>query len=682
MTPSNLLNFGKSPVAKSVTAALLLTCAMPSQAVRFEIGDFEVSFDSTFTYGESYRVEDRDWDNLVGKSNNLNNNLDWVNNQYSQGQIWAMPGSYSTNGDLANLNYDSGEAFSKLFKGSHELDVRYSNDLGDFGFFGRGMYFYDFEMMDSSRPYTNPLTGQTIDPCDDDEAKDEVCRDVRLLDAFVYADMYVGDTPVSIRVGDQLIGWGESTLISHGISEINPVDIARLRAPGSELKEAFIPFGAVWASVGFTENFNVEAFYQYRWEKSLLPAAGSYFSNNDFAGSGGHLSNIQLGFGATADTSLATTLAGANAIGADIRAALASGDMAAVQSIIAGDYISLARAVTLRDINENAEIQPEDGGQYGVRFSYFFPELNDTELSLYYVNYHSRRPVISGVTADFTGAALMSDAQLLAGGIDTTNYTDLKAFAKAQFEYTEDISMYAMSFNTTVGLTSVAGEISYRQDEPMQIDDVELLFAAVPQQLANAGLAPFLDGISQMDVYQPGETAQGYIELDTLQAQVTLTHLWGPTFGASQFTTLLEIGGISIEDMPDEDVLRLNGPGGARSGSEGPLIDALFGGTETNPFPTDNAWGYRVLAMLDYNDVFMGVNMKPRVVFSHDVDGITPDPLFLFIEERKSISAGITFDYQARWSADITYNAFFGGVGTTNQSEDRDYVSFNIKYSI
>ncbi|MFQ3190772.1 MAG: hypothetical protein ACI936_001907, partial [Paraglaciecola sp.] len=58
------------------------------------------------------------------------------------------------------------------------------------------------------------------------------------------------------------------------------------------------------------------------------------------------------------------------------------------------------------------------------------------------------------------------------------------------------------------------------------------------------------------------------------------------------------------------------------------------------------------------------------------------DPLFMFIEGRKSMSLGLTFDYQSRWSADINYNSFFGGVGTTNKMEDHDYVSLSIKYSI
>ncbi|TLU68057.1 DUF1302 domain-containing protein [Thalassotalea litorea] len=688
MKQNALVKFCKSSVAKGIAAGLLSLTATQAHAVNFDLGDFEISFDSTFSYGESWRTENRNWDDHIGKSNNLKNNLDWINNDYSQEQIWALPGSYSTNGDMGNLNFDAGEAFSRVFKGSHELDIRY----GDFGFFARGLYFYDFELMDGARPFNNVLDGSTYHPCDDKDAKEEVCADVRLLDAFVYADFDIGDTPVSVRVGQQVISWGESTLISHGISEINPVDIARLRAPGAELKEAFIPFGAVWASFGVTENFNVEAYYQYQWENSILPAPGTYFSTNDFAGSGGYTNNIQLGFGSAPDMNLDTLYGMLQQAGELARA----GDAANAGNMLVG----LSRAVTLRatgdgdqavnaDGSLNGNVLPEDGGQYGLRLSYFFPELNDMELSLYYMNYHSRRPVISGVTANYTmlGQDIMTVANPEFG---IGNVTDLNVFSKAQLFYPEDINLYGLSFNTTVGITSVAGEVSYRQDEPLQIDDVELLFAAVPQQLANAGLAPFLDGISQMkkadgSEFQQGETAQGWVESDTLQAQVTLTHLFGPSFGASQMTGLIEVGGINIMDMPDEDVLRLNGPNTSRSGTsseDNPFIGPLFGGTETNMFPTEFAWGYRVVGKLDYNDVFAGVNVSPRVVFSHDVKGVTPDPLFLFVEDRKSVALTVAFDYQSRWSADISYNAFFGGAGTINQVEDRDFVSFNVKYSI
>ncbi|WP_068545253.1 DUF1302 domain-containing protein [Thalassotalea crassostreae] len=681
MKPSTFAKFGKSSIAKSVTAGLLMLSATQANAVTFEWGNISGSIDSTFSYGESWRTENRNWD-TIGKSNNLRNNIDWSNGGPEQGDIWLLgEGSYSTNGDLGNLNYDSGEAFSRMFKGSHELDIQYSADWGDIGFFGRGMYFYDFEMMDGERPYTHPVTGKTMDPCDDDDAKEEVCRDVRLLDAFVFADFYIGDTPVSIRIGDQVIGWGESTLISHGISEINPVDIAALRAPGSELKEAFIPFGAIWASFGVTENFNIEAFYQYRWEKTVLPAPGSYFSTNDFAGSGGHLNNVQLGFGGLVDRNLEQFISELNGIGDRLRA----GDLTAV-----GDYTGMLTNQGLKGNGSRGENTPDDGGQYGLKFSYFFPELNDTELALYYINYHSRRPTFSGISANLDPTAVGADIGMISeGAITEDNYLDLNLFGKAYLNYKEDIKLYGLSFNTAIGLTSVAGEVSYREDEPLQIDDVELLFAAIPDQALRAVGTPEVLRLSQMPYQLPqmngdveSRNIQGHIELDTVQYQTTLTHLFGPSLGAGQMVGLFEIGGINILDMPGHDELRLNGPATDRSGSSRTIMEAVQDGPETNPFPDDFAWGYKVLVKLDYSDAFWSLNVSPRIVFSHDVEGITPDPLFLFVEERKSISLGLTFDYQSTMSFDINYNSFFDGVGTTNQLEDRDFVSFNFKYSI
>lgn len=74
--------------------------------------------------------------------------------------------------------------------------------------------------------------------------------------------------------------------------------------------------------------------------------------------------------------------------------------------------------------------------------------------------------------------------------------------------------------------------------------------------------------------------------------------------------------------------------------------------------------------------------MNARATFAHDVDGITPDPMYLFVEDRKSASLTLTLDYQSKWAASASYNAFWGGIGTINTLSDRDFISFNIKYSI
>lgn len=707
--------FVRSTLALGVASALLALSATSAQAATFNFDDVEVVFDSTFSYGASWRAEDRDWD-TISKVNHPR--FDWTNYSafnnpiYTGSQIWSQPGAYSSNGDAGNLNYDQGDVFSEVFRGTHELSIA----KDDIGFFGRFTYFYDSALMDHEVAYTNPLSGNKVDPCADDEAKELACRDIRVLDAYVYGNFALNDgaNPLSIRVGNQVLSWGESTFIQHGIN-ITPIDVGVARSPGAELKEAYIPVGMAWASLGVTENLTAEVFYQYDWKNSYLPVPGSYFSTNDFAGEGGYNQNIQLGFAGNPDIDLDFLVSEMNLLSQNAPALLAAltnpASTAAQRAAAVNAMLAYSTKVTLRPQGAAGEIEPEDGGQYGIKLEYFSPELNDTEFAVYHMNYHSRTPLISGIASDFRVGVdangqplgvIQSLAYLAAnqGNINKENINELDVFSKGLIQYPEDIKLYGFSFNTTVEGTSVAGELSYRQDEPLQIDDVEILYAGMPEQLAIAGLRPELEGISQIGRYDgrkvgPGQFAQGYILSDTTQAQITVTHLFGPMWIADNFSMLAEVGGIKINDMPDQSVLRLNGPNTDRSGgpllgtiNNGPLVNkdgvhtALSNGAETNPFPTASAWGYRLLAKADFNDVFAGINMSHRVVFSHDVNGITPDPLFMFSKDKKSVGYTVAFDYLNRWSSEFSYNAFWGGVGTTNNTADRDFVSFNIKYSI
>jgi len=698
--------FNKSVLAAGISIALSTLAIPAAHAVSINWGEIEGSFDSTFSAGISWRTESRDYDNLIGKSNNPNNGLDWSNytafgnTKYLSSEIFAKDGGYSTNGDLANLAWAKGDAFSQTLKGLHELDLSYRN----YGLFVRGMYYKDFAL-DSALNYTRELdigtdTERSIDVCRDDDAADTACSDIRLLDAYVTADYDWGDVPVSFRVGQQVISWGESALISHGISSINAVDVGRLRTPGAELKEAFIPQGMVSFSAGLTDNLSMELFYQYQWEPIVVPVGGTYFASNDFVSEGGQFNAVQLGFSGNPDIDLDFIVSEM----VNLSKILQTPGMTAADQVSA--MLAYPTKVTLKVDTEEAD----DDGQYGIKFSYF---VEDTEFGFYHMNYHSRRPIISGQAANFTNQALFADITTLVtldatgGVIDADVVNNLESFSKAKIVYPEDIKLYGFSFNTTIGNTSVAGEIAHRVDEPLQIDDVELLFAAMPQQLANAAAASynaingtsltcadaavqadarcFYEGISQMDTVDPGGVADGYVLLDTTQAQINFTHLFGPTLGADNLIVFAEVGGVWIHGMPNPEERRLNGPGTSRSASyEGleSVILATHNGPETNPFPTDFAWGYRLVLKTEHNNIFSGVNASTQLVFSHDVDGITPDPIYLFTEGSKSIGASLTFDYQNRWSATVGYNAFWGGKGTINAMEDKDFASFSIKYSI
>jgi hypothetical protein len=83
----------------------------------------------------------------------------------------------------------------------------------------------------------------------------------------------------------------------------------------------------------------------------------------------------------------------------------------------------------------------------------------------------------------------------------------------------------------------------------------------------------------------------------------------------------------------------------------------------------------------ELSNVMGAFNLKPKVVFSHDVKGITPDPLFLFHEDKKSINTGLDIQYQDV-TFNMSYSAYWDGVGRVNQLSDRDFVSFSIKYSL
>jgi len=71
------------------------------------------------------------------------------------------------------------------------------------------------------------------------------------------------------------------------------------------------------------------------------------------------------------------------------------------------------------------------------------------------------------------------------------------------------------------------------------------------------------------------------------------------------------------------------------------LDNARYG---NHGFVTANSWGYRLRAIADYNNVFAGINLKPNLSFSHDVDGYGPNGLFN--EGSKAVSIGLDAEYQ------------------------------------
>ena len=628
-----------SPLALAVAGALAAFAASDAQAIEFNRGEFSGSFDTTVTYGLSARTEDPDPD-LIGKAQFTPTLFAQVAALQAQGRYLearalqiAAPGRFSVNGDDGDLKYDDGDLFSNAIKLTSEFSVNWR----DSGAFVRATYFYDFE-----NEGRDDLT---------EAAQEKVGSDFKLLDAFVFHNFEIGEGSTgSVRVGRQVVSWGESTFIQNGINVISPIDVSKLRVAGAELKEAFLPVDSLWASFSLTQNLSIEGVYLLEWEETEPDPSGTYFSTNDFATIGG--TYAMLGFGTVPqpvnDPTLFYNVCQSGAAG-----------FGRSDTGLPASLIGPACGAAFPRVEDR---KASDSGQYGAALRYFASELWETEFGFYYLKYHSRLPLISGFAV--TSQAPSSGRVLI--------------------EYPEDIDLYGVSWNTTLPAgVAFQGEISYRDGAPLQIDDVEVLFAGL-SPLNSFIAAPQNRFISQLGTFAPGEYIQGWERHEISQFQSTFTKVFGPGnfLAAEQLALVGEVGATKVWDLPSHDVLRYNGDGTDTGGgpdiTTGQLRNPV---TQVNGFPTQFSWGYRLAARADYNNVFGSpVNMSPRLAFNHDVNGITPGPGGNFLEGRKSATIGVEGNYLSAWSADLSYTTFFGA-GNLNLISDRDFLSFSVKYS-
>jgi hypothetical protein len=458
--------------------------------------------------------------------------------------------------------------------------------------------------------------------------------------------------------------------------------VSKLRVAGAELKEAFLPIDMVWASFSFTENLSMEALVMTEFEEIEIDPAGTYFSSNDFATPGG--TYVMLGFGTSPQPVMDPGLYAATCLGAG--SSIFNSDLFEQYTQQLGSQAAAAAAVTVgcrssvpRLPNRNAR----DDGQWGVAVRYFADWLGDTDFGFYFLNYHSRLPLLSGYKTNITPAQL-------AAGLSPAQ------FASYFVEYPEDIQMYGMSWNTNLpwGI-AWQGEISYRPNMPLQVDDVELLFAAFsPLNDPLIGLPAPLKFCSQLNpipcggsLLERGQYVRGYRRHEVAQLQMTFTKAFSSVLGAEQLALVGEIGMTEVSDLPDQDELRYEGEGTDTGGMGCDVLHITGAGCMRNPFnltdgfPTQFSWGYRIAARADYNNAFGSpFTLSPRIAFNHDVDGTTPGPGGNFLEGRKSGTLGVEANYLNKWIFDLSYSAFWGG-GHFNQISDRDFASFTVKYS-
>ncbi len=628
------------PAVRPLAAAVALLGAVPVYAMQFSLpNDIKLNVDTTVSYGIAIRAAERD-SALVGIANG--------------------GASRSVNEDDGNLNFEKGKAFANVIKATTDVELKWRN----FGFFGRGTAFYDFDLHDSDK--LGPI------------GKERLGKDVVGLDGFVFASFDPAGKTLRLRAGRQVISWGESTFIPNGINVINPVDLSKLRIPGSELKEGLIPTTGLWASMELSKAAAVEGFYLTNWDKTRLDPRGSYFSSNDSVSDDADRAIVTFGrrrdqhFPSTNPIPLATPGAGGPA------------------QALYGPFDPAAPVWAPRADDRN----PSDNGQYGVAFRYLAHGMNNTELSFYLMNYHSRVPLFSSQTG-FPRTSTATLTSVLTGGpLNAVHNGTAFYFA----EYPEDIRLYGVSFNTQ-GPAGVAlqGEYSYRPNQPMQLSTAELILATLglPNTITGSTPIPALGPGASDAALVPARTyLPGFRRLKMSQAQVTATKSWPTVMGAQQLLLVGEVGANYFHAFPT--ALKFNGPGAYLPATQFGATLAAGGSRQEEGFVTRFSWGYRLAARLEYANALMGGALAPRVAFAHDVKGVGPN----FNEKVQSGSVGITWDYQRRWLVDLQYTGYTGGrvyCGTdvsgvpptqpasfcsaANPLKDRDFYSLSVSYS-
>jgi hypothetical protein len=300
-------------------ATALIGCSVFSgaQAMDFNTGnpDFKVRFDTNVKYSNAWRVKDQH-DKLVADSNL----------------------------DDGDRNFDKGMISNRLDLFS-EFDISYQK----VGARVSGAAWYD-DVYNKGNDNDSPGTANAYSVRHDQFTKDTRDlhgRQAEFRDAFVYANYDLGEEMWGVsRLGQHSLLYGESLFYgSNGIAAgQQPIDAVRaLTVPNSQFKELGLPVKQFSTQLQITPTISVGGYYQFEWERTRIPGAGSYFSPADLLDEGG-------------------------------------------ERIVVG---RLPDGAPVASFYRGKDVEARDSGQWGVQMRYRSEAL-DTDFGLYATNYHDK----------------------------------------------------------------------------------------------------------------------------------------------------------------------------------------------------------------------------------------------------------------------------------------------------
>ncbi|WP_324250954.1 DUF1302 domain-containing protein [Paraburkholderia saeva] len=525
-------------------------------------------------------------------------------------------------GDMGDLNYRKGQAFSTYVSATSELLLA----MPDKGlkFLARGTAFYDFLAPDTAR------TSLASD------AKAQLAQDAYLLDLWAQKDFRLGDQSAHVRLGNQVINWGESVFATGGINATNSVDIQKLLIPGSQLKQALLPAPMISFASGIASGLSTEAYYQFQWNGNRYPPVGSYWSVTNNFGRGAlpttiNSNNFNVG-GVDAGTIAGPNSKDTNAVNA------ASNGL--VNGVYAGppyNSIGVPISVALPD---------KSHPQFGVKFNYK-PKAVDVNLGFYYENYTDKSPVLSTLP-------------------DGTN----------RWQYLQNRQLFGVSANFSLGDWAIGTELSYRPHDavslsscynpggPLDLNTNGVAGVQCNQWMDTKKFQYDINGL--LSLTQSEYPFLKLIKADQALLTAELTWIYYPGL-SSNGTITRSVGGTNVMQAPAAGYF--------------PWLNN--GSSLGYPIAESKGTSNSVGATLDFNwtydgTVIPGWQLTPGITYTQALYGYTPTMTGNYLQGAKSANFYVLFNQNpTKWQAGLNYTMFWGGHETVGQPfADRNFVGF------
>jgi hypothetical protein len=549
----------------------------------------------------------------------------------------------TVNSDDGDRNFKQWSLIHNRISGLLETQTTWRN----YGLIVSADAFYDqayrrpnYNSSDDTATLLHPSTANVYGPANQftDTTRYYDGRRFRMLDTYAYGDWSLTDAMrLDLRVGKQLVAWGESLFFSGVAAAQGPADATKAFVPGAEIKEILLPVNQIAGSLTLGYRWTLLAQYKLQFKPNEIFPEGDYFSPTDAVGPGARFS-----VGALDPLSL---INGLNVLGAKISAP---------------PTVLIPRV---------ADAVPSDYGQWGLGLKY--QVASATTLEAYWLRYHDTNPsVVQNVgyvpfgTVQFGNTTYSITSKLINEPAPKEYYV----------EYFDGVDLASLAFTTGLGPVNVAGELNFRNN------------ASIPVTAIALG--------ETVPVFERGKATQALLSA----IYATNPHLYFDDMsvvGEAGYLHVNDVDPAHLVYAPDGT------PGVSPAGivpadNNGQPIDYLTPGGPTTGdklFYSKNSWAFEGLIIPTKHSIMTGWDLSTPINFGGIVTG-TPSIPGAFGAYAGAgdyrLGLGVNMTYLQNLQLGFGYNMFFGSasknIGNSfvkqNPYVDRDYMTLNVKYSL